>query len=74
MYQKLKNNKACSNDGIITEYTKVTAHEMMSLYVAFFNLIFDSGILPDTWLEGMIRPIYKHKGDSKSPELGTDIF
>ena len=54
-----KNNKACSNDGIINEYIKATAHEMMPLYVAFFNLIFNSGVLPDSWLEGAIRPIYK---------------
>ena len=64
----LKNNKACSNDGIINEYIKATAHEMMPLYVAFFNLIFNSGVLPDSWLEGAIQPIYKNKGDSKSPE------
>ena len=48
----LKNNKACSNDGIINEYIKATAHEMMPLYLAFFNLIFNSGVLPDSWLEG----------------------
>ena len=63
-----KNNKACSNDGIINEYIKATAHEMMQLYVAFFNLIFNSGVLSDSWLKGAIRPIYKNKGDSKSPE------
>ena len=68
MYQTLKNNKACSDDGIINENIKVTAHKMMPLYVAFFNLIFDSGILPDSRLEGIIRPIYKSKGDTKSPE------
>ena len=65
----LKNNKASSNDGIINEYIKANAHEMMPLYVAFFNLIFNSGVLPDSWLEGAIRPIYKNKGDSKSPEI-----
>ena len=41
---------------------------MMPLYVAFFNLIFNSGVLPVSILEGAIRPIYKNKGDSKSPE------
>ena len=52
----LKNNKACSNDGIINEYIKATVHEMMPLYLVFFNLIFNSGVLPDSWLEGAIRP------------------
>ena len=65
--KNLKNNKACSNDNIINEYIKATSHEMMPLYVAFFNLIFDSGILPESWLEGLIRPIYKNKGDPKKP-------
>ena len=68
MYQNLKNKNACSNDGIINEYIKATAHEMMPLYVAFFNLIFDTGVLPDSWLEGVMRPIYKNKGDSNNPE------
>ena len=68
MYQKLKNNKACSNDGIINEYIKATAHAMMPLYVAFFNLIFDTGVLPDSWLEGVIRSIYKNTGGPNSPE------
>ena len=40
----------------------------MPLYNSFFNLILETGILPDTWLEGMIKPIYKHKGDSSQPE------
>ena len=36
----LKNNKACSNDGIMNEYIKATANEMMPLYVCIFQLVF----------------------------------
>lgn len=66
--RSLKNNKACGNDDIINEYIKNTSNIMMPLYNSFFNLILETGILPDTWLEGIIRPIYKHKGDSSQPE------
>ena len=41
---------------------------MIPLYVAFFNLIFNSGVLSDSLFEGAIRPIYKNKGDSKCLE------
>ena len=66
--KSLKNNKACGNDDIINEYIKSTAHIMMPLYNSFFNLIFETGILPETWLEGIIKPIYKNKGDPLQPE------
>ena len=61
----LKNNKACSNEGIINEYIKATAHEMIPLYVAFFNFIFNSGALP----EWVIRPIYKIRVTQKVQKI-----
>ena len=64
----LKNNKSSANDRIINEYLKTTANLMLPIYVSYFNLIFDTGIIPDTWLEGIIRPIYKKNGDPLKPE------
>ena len=64
----LKNNKACANDEIINEYIKNTSHIMLPLYTSFFNLIFETGYLPEAWLEGIIMPIYKKKGDPLKPE------
>lgn len=66
--KNLKNNKSFGNDAILNEYIKSTANQMLPIYINLFNLIFDTGILPDIWLEGIIRPIYKRKGDVENPE------
>lgn len=39
----------------------------MNLYTKVFNIIFDTGILPDCWLAGIIKPIYKNKGSIEDP-------
>ena len=41
---------------------------MLPVYTKLFNLIFDSGVIPESWTVGIIKPIYKNKGDSKLPE------
>lgn len=37
----------------------------MPVYEKLFNHAFESGMLPNAWLEGSIRPIYRNKGDLK---------
>lgn len=39
----------------------------LPIYHKLFNMIFDSGILPDSWLVGIIKPIYKNKGNADDP-------
>ena len=41
---------------------------MLPLYTSIFNLILETGILPEDWLEEIIKPIYKKKGDPLKPE------
>jgi hypothetical protein len=41
---------------------------MLPIYCLFFNTIFNSGILPDTWLIGTIKHIYKKKGSPLNQE------
>ena len=60
--KKLKNNKACGEDLIINEYIKSTTNTFIDIYEQSFNIIFETGIVPDNWLIGNIKPIYKSKG------------
>ena len=66
--RNLKSSKSAGFDGILNEYIKCTQNVLMPLYSKLFNIIFETGILPDTWLEGRIRPIFKNKGDKSKPE------
>ena len=54
----LKNGKASGEDDIINEHIKPTVDILLPFYVTMFNKIFDTGIIPDTWLNGVILPIY----------------
>ena len=61
--KNLNNGKAPGEGDIINEYINSTVNQFLPIYVNFFNLIFSSGIIPDSWLVGLINPIYKNKGD-----------
>ena len=64
--KKLKNNKARGEDAIIkNESIKATSDQFIVDYEKLFDLIFESGIVPESWLIGNIFPIYMNKGDSK---------
>jgi hypothetical protein len=40
----------------------------LALYVDLFNLIFNSGKIPDSWLVGNSVPFYKNKGTKTDPK------
>jgi hypothetical protein len=62
----LNNGKACSpSDDILNEYIKATKDLLLPIYNKLFNEVLDSGLLPKSWLEGYIIPIYKNKGNPK---------
>lgn len=69
MIDKSNNGKAASpQDYIYNEYIKNTKECMLPIYCQFFNKVFDSGILPETWLIGNIKPLYKKKGSPLDPK------
>ena len=53
---------------IINEYIISTANTFIGTYEYLFNMIFESGIIPDNWLAGDIKPIYKNKGNPHDPK------
>ena len=59
----LKNNKSPGIDKILNEFIKHCPNELISVIVKLFNVILDSGIIPSDWTIGIIKPLYKNKGD-----------
>ena len=41
---------------------------MLTAFKKLFNIVFNSGHVPDDWSQGIISPIYKVKGDRASPD------
>lgn len=57
--RKLKNNKSSFSDKIKNEMIKFSLNELMPVSLKLFNTIFDLGIMPQTWCDGLITPIFK---------------
>ena len=70
---KLKNGKAFGTDEILNEYIKNTIDDLMPIYIKLFNLILDSGIIPESWSTGIMVTIYKNKGSKSDPEMYRGI-
>ena len=64
---KLKNNKSHGLDNILNEFLKVTSGKLINIFVDLFNLILSTGLMPTSWSIGVIRPIYKNKGNRDDP-------
>ena len=66
--RKLKNNKAPGTDNILNEYLKHSSPLLISLYCKIFNLVLDCGIILESWSSGIIKPVYKNKGNPSDPD------
>lgn len=66
--KELKNNKAPGTDMILNEFLKSSLPSVVSIYCKLFNLVLDTGIIPENWTCGIIKPVYKNKGDPSNPD------
>ena len=64
----LKLGKACGLDKIRNEFLKKCPVELLNIIVKYFNLVLNTGIVPEEWCIGVIVPIYKNKGSSDNPD------
>ena len=65
---RLKNGKASGIDHIQNEWIKSTKSKMLNVYKTYFNLIYRTATIPSSWTIGIIKPIYKGKGDKNDPD------
>ena len=64
--KKLKTEKSPFVDKIRNEMIKTSLESLMPDYIKLFNLILQSGKMPDIWCQGLITAIYK-SGDMSDP-------
>ena len=56
------------NDNVLNEHLKYSKDAMLPIYCKLFNLILNTGIIPEAWSKGTILSIYKNKGDINDPD------
>ena len=57
--KKLKCNKACGIDNVIGELFSNSFDIIYPFVLKLFNVIFSTGIYPESWCTGVISPIFK---------------
>jgi hypothetical protein len=60
----LKNNKSPGPDSVLNEYLKNSPPYLIRILYRLFNLVLDTGIIPENWTIGIIKPVYKNKGNN----------
>ena len=59
----LKTSKTPGIDIILNEFIKNCPDELIPVIIKLFNIILETGIIPTEWTVGIIKPLYKNKGD-----------
>ena len=59
----LKKNKSPGIDSILNEFIKNCPESLINVIVLLFNMVLETGIVPSDWTVGIIKVLYKNKGD-----------
>ena len=59
----LKKKKASGVDNVKNEYIKHSINKLGDAYLKLFNKVIETGNVPDEWGIGLIKPLYKGKGN-----------
>lgn len=65
--KELKRNEASGLDFIENNHIIDSIDILAPVYAELFNLVLSSGSVPEIWLNGIIKPIFKNKGDPTYP-------
>ena len=59
----LKKNKSPGIDHILNEFIKHCPETLMYVIVLIFNIVLETGLIPSDWTIGIIKALYKNKGN-----------
>ena len=65
---KLKSGKSPGLDGILNEFIKYSFPVIGETLTCLFNIVLNTGHIPEEWCVGVIVPIYKNKGQKSDPD------
>ena len=60
--KRLKTGKSAGNDDFIGEIFLFNPNFFDPLLKTLFNYMFANGIFPDSWMEGVVIPVYQKVG------------
>ena len=62
------NDVTPGSDKLINDFFLNSPPFLVSIYTKLFNVVLDTGIIPETWTTGIIIPVYKNKGCPTDPD------
>ena len=57
--KQLKNGKAGEEDPLVNEFFIHGSYILLPHLASLFNFVFDSGVFPEDWCDGLLIPLHK---------------